>query len=182
VLKRIRNSPTSENNNENSEKATKTNRTDTANAISSAADGGFHFDPLWVNVKMSIVSRSIMHLTNIKRLQEKRRENYIEWQNSILGIPGIRPLHKNLPEHCIPYVFPAIVDNPQTLFPILKNIGLPVIRFGEFLLEGVDESVCSVSSEYSSVLFQFPCHQELTNSEIRWAISELIKALIDKNQ
>lgn len=147
------------------------------NTISSAADGGFHFDPSWVNIKMSRSSQLIISLTNIKKLQDKRREYYQIWETSISNIPGIRPLHKSLPETCVPHVFPALIDDPERLFPILKRIGVPVIRFGEFLWGGVDASVCPVSTEYSQRIFQFPCHQELTKKDIDWAILGLIKAL-----
>mgnify|MGYP002624507101 CR=1 FL=1 len=74
-------------------------------------------------------------------------------------------------------MLPFLVDEPERVFPRLKARGVPVVRFGEFLWEGVDASVCPVAADYSRRVFQFPCHQDLKDREVRW-IAEEVRACL----
>jgi hypothetical protein len=96
----------------------------------------------------------------------------------LTGIPGCRPLFPDLPEGVFPYVFPLITDKPERKFPALKNAGVPVIRFGEFLWEGMEATTCPTSVDLSRRVLQFPCHQELSAAEITWMISEARNVLL----
>ena len=58
-----------------------------------------------------------------------------------------------LPKGVIPYVFPLFVEEPDKFFRPLKNHGVPVIRFGEFLWKGMDVNICSVSASLSKRVF-----------------------------
>lgn len=142
-----------------------------------AADGGFHFDPNWVDKKMSITSRLIMNFADKSRIISKRRNYYNKWHTALSDCPGGKALFPQLPENVIPHVYPYLVDQPETVFPHLKNMGVPIIRFGEYLWEGVDESICSISTDLSRRTLQFPCHQELTEKEVEWAIKSVRNAL-----
>ena len=93
-------------------------------------------------------------------------------------LAGCRPLFAELPDGVVPQVFPLLVDAPERVFPILKKAGVPVIRFGEFLWEGMDEKICPVSADLSRRVFQLPCHQELTESEIEWMIGAVRSAVL----
>ena len=68
----------------------------------------------------------------------------------------------------MPQVFPLVFDAPERAFPLLKQTGVPIIRFGEYLWEGMDKSTCPVSVDLSRRVFQLPCHQELADSELEW--------------
>jgi hypothetical protein len=83
-----------------------------------------------------------------------------------------------LPEGVFPYVFPLVTDEPERKFPALKNAGVPVIRFGEFLWESMDATTCPISVDLSRRVLQFPCHQELSLAEMTWMISEARNVLL----
>ncbi len=109
----------------------------------------------------------------------KRRQNYLILLRASQQWPGCRPLHPDLPEGVVPHVFPLIMDNPRQYFARLKFSGVPIIRFGEFLWEGMDPLTCPISADYSRRIFQFPCHQELSSRELQWMITTISHILHD---
>ena len=60
---------------------------------------------------------------------------------------------------------------------MLKHAAVPVIRFAEFLWDGVDASVCPVSVDLSRRVVQFPCHLELRKTEIAW-MTERVRTIL----
>jgi perosamine synthetase len=143
-----------------------------------ASDGGFGFQSAWINKRSSFFSRHLVRLASKSRIATKRRENYITLNNALSGLPGCRPLFPALPDGVFPYVYPLLTDHPAKLFPVLKNAGVPVIRFGEYLWPGVDADTCSVSVELSERVMQFPCHQDLLPAELAWMIDEIKSAIL----
>jgi perosamine synthetase len=135
-----------------------------------ASDGGFHFEPSWLHKRASIFSRLLIRTVPVSRIAEKRRRNYLLIHEALSGLPGCRPLFTDLPEDVVPYVYPLVCDNLQAVFPALKNAGVPIIRFAEYLWDGVDESVCPVSIQLSRQCMQLPCHQDLHPDELEWMI------------
>lgn len=135
--------------------------------------GGWGFDPALIRKKMSISSRSIMAMASKQRIAHRRRRNYLRMLSALGDVPGCAPLFRSLPESVVPQVFPLLFDAPEHAFPLLKQAGVPIIRFGEYLWEGMDPSTCPVSAELSRRVFQFPCHQDLTDTELEWMIAEV---------
>jgi len=145
-----------------------------------ASEGGYAFEASWIHTKMSIVSNQVFKHHPKKLSADKRRQNYLKIRDALATLDCMRPLHESLPEGVVPYVVPMYVNNPEILFPILKQKGIPIIRFGEFLWQNVNADTCAVSDEYSRHIFQFPCHQMLRKTEISWmleAITESTKNL-----
>lgn len=142
-----------------------------------ASEGAYGFDPRWLNTRMSIWSRIIMAISSSSRIVDQRRKNYLHLLRELSGISGGTPLFMQLPDGVVPYVFPFRVDEPERVFPILKQQGVPIIRFGEYLWPGVDSSTCPISIDLSRRIFQFPCHQELRRGEIAWMITRIRDAL-----
>lgn len=142
-----------------------------------ASEGAYEFDPRWLNTSMSIWSQIIMAASSLSRIVDQRRKNYLIFLRELSGIPGGTPLFTQLPEGVVPYVFPFRVDEPERIFPILKQQGVPILRFGEFLWPGVDSNTCPISIDLSRRIFQFPCHQELRHEEIAWMIARIRDAL-----
>lgn len=136
------------------------------------------FDSHLANKLPSRISRILVRFAGKRRAAMKRRENYLYLQTRLRGLTGTRFLHPELGDGTYPYVLPVVVDAPESVFPILKNRGVPILRFGEFLWPGVDETVCPVSADLSRRVFQFPCHQELTTSELDWMIEEIRSAFL----
>jgi perosamine synthetase len=151
----------------------KSNRSENVSFTPGASDGGFGFESAWLDKRSSFFSRHLVMLASKSRIAMKRRENYISLDKALSGLPGCRPLFPALPEGVFPYVYPLVTDNPETLFPALKNAGIPVIRFGEYLWPGVDAEVCPVSVDLSERVMQFPCHQDLRPDELNWMIGKI---------
>lgn len=142
-----------------------------------AADGAYAFDPDWLEVEMSTPSRLIIKLSDRARIAATRRAYYRTLLRAFADCPGCHPLFPELADNVVPYVFPLLVDRPEVVFDDLKRQGVPILRFGEFLWNGVDASICPVAVDYSRRLFQFPCHQELTLEEIDWLITRVQRTL-----
>ena len=128
---------------------------------------------MWLNKASSTFSQYLIRKMSQTRIAVSRRKNYTILLEALSDLPGCRPLFDKLPEGVIPYVFPLFVEEPEKFFKPLKNHGIPVIRFGEFLWQGMDMETCSVSTSLSKRVFQFPCHQELTVAELDWMIKEI---------
>lgn len=140
-----------------------------------SSDGGFGFDPAWLTKRSSLFARLMVKIVSRRRMGELRRRNYLRLQAALAGLPGCRALFATLPEGVYPWVFPLLCDEPQALFRALKQEGVPVIRFGEYLWPGVDAQVCATSVDLSRRVLQFPCHQELREDELAWMIEQVLQ-------
>jgi dTDP-4-amino-4,6-dideoxygalactose transaminase len=139
--------------------------------------GGWGFDAEVVTRKMSLVGRLVVRAASKARIASIRRKHYLALLEGLRGVTGGRPLFAELPATVVPQVFPFLIDDPEKVFSRLKSAGVPVIRFGEYLWEGMDPQTCQVSTDLSRRVFQFPCHQELRDAEMDWMIAEIRAAL-----
>ena len=139
----------------------------------SSAEGAFEFDPAWMYVRISRASRWILSLSMRQDIATPRRRNFHRLIEATRNLPGCRPLYSALPDDTVPLVFPLYVDAPDTVQLQLRRQGVPIWRFGEFLDQTVDSTVCDVSVGLSRHLFQFPCHQELREDELEWMIERI---------
>jgi len=140
--------------------------------------GGWGFDAGLVRRTMSVSSRSLVRRVSRRRIADGRRKNYERMSTALGQLDGCRPLFPALPEGIVPQVFPLLIDAPERVFPVLKKAGVPVIRFGEYLWEGMEPGTCPVSMDLSRRVFQLPCHQELSDSEIEWMLEEVRAAVV----
>lgn len=152
------------------------NEPDGTTSAPAASDGGFDFDPRWVNKRMSLMSRFIGRFASTQRIVDNRRANYIYLQEAFADVPGCRPVHPSLADDVVPYVFPMIVDSLDPAFLNMRRKLAPVLRW-EFLWDGVDRDVCPVSFEYSRRLVQIPCHQEYKREELAWMVKVVCEEL-----
>jgi dTDP-4-amino-4,6-dideoxygalactose transaminase len=153
--------------------------------VSPASSGwsdGFELETRWLNRRSSFISRYLIRQVSKSRIASKRRENYIAMQEALAGLPGCSPLFPRLFEGVVPYVLPIITNEPEKIFPALKKAGVPVVRFGEFLWQSVDASLCPVSVDLSRRVMQFPCHQELKPAELDWMIREIRSVFLLQGQ
>lgn len=141
----------------------------------SSSEGAFGLDEDWIYKKMSYFSQWIVNHYPLEYVIEQRRSNYQRIYKVLSNLPNCRVLFENLPEHTVPWVFPVYVQHPTKYFLPLKMQGVPVWRFGEFLDPGVTTDVCPISVEYSKHIFQFPCHQSLTTTDIDWMLETITR-------
>lgn len=142
-----------------------------------ASDGAFGFEAPWLDKRASLVSRLLLRGVSMTRAATARRANYLRLHAALADLPGCAPLYRQLPAGVCPWVFPLVVDAPATVFPLLKQAGVPVVRFAEHLWDGVDETVCPVSVALSRQVMQLPCHQALLAREIDWMIAQIRTAV-----
>lgn len=143
-----------------------------------SSNGGFEFETKWLSKQSSFISQQVIKRASKTRIAVNRRKNYIALQDALVGLPKCRPLFSNLPEGVVPYVFPLVADEPEKIIPILKNAGVPVVRFGEFLWQSTDAKICPVSIDLSRSVLQFSCHQELRPEELEWMIIQIRNAFL----
>ncbi len=148
--------------------------------VPAQSGGASGFDGNRVRQGSSGLSRLIMGASSKSRIARNRRENYSRLLSSLGDLPGCRPLFDALPEDVVPQVFPLVMERPEEIFPVLKAAGVPIIRFGEYLWEGMEKGLCPVSENYSRRVFQFPCHQDLKPEELDWMIGRVRDALLQK--
>lgn len=147
----------------------------------SSSGGGYGLDEKWIHRRASWCSRTMIGLQSANRIAKLRRSTYQKLHESLSGLPGVCPIIERLPDGVIPLVYPLWFENPAAKFSALKEAGVPIWRFGEFLDPCITRAVCPVSVEYSEHVLQFPCHQELKGSEIDWMI-ETIKSTCYSNE
>ncbi len=135
------------------------------------------FDGKRVKQRNSIFSRLIIDATSKSRIVKYRRENYSRLLSALSSLPGCKPLFGVLPDEVVPHVFPLVMEHPEVVFPLLKAAGVPIIRFGEYLWDGMEQGLCPVSENYARRVFQFPCHQDLKPAELSWMIEQIGEAI-----
>jgi len=138
-----------------------------------SSQGGYTLEPQWINARISRISELILSHTRMDRIGDRRRENYELIVTALSGVPGIQPLFSRLPNAVVPLVVPMLLDDPLTAFSSLKNAGVPIWRFGEYLDPAIDDTVCTNAAFLSKHVLQFPCHSELRRDEIDWMIATI---------
>lgn len=136
----------------------------------SSSDSSYDFDPRWLDKRSALFSRLVLRFAARGRIAQRRRANYLALQAALDDLPGIPALFPELPADVYPWAFPVVAADPELIFAPLKMAGVPVIRFAESLWPGVD---CPASAELSRRVFAFPCHQELTDAEMRWLVATI---------
>lgn len=120
------------------------------------------------------VSRWAQRLQHPQRVAAIRRANYARWHAATSAMEFARPLFESLPDDCIPYMFPLLIDRPAPHFGWLKRLGVPVWRWDEMAI-----SDCPVASDYRLRLLHLPCHQSLSAEDMRWLTETVRRVLAD---
>lgn len=143
-----------------------------------SSEGGFAFDPAWLDIRASLLTRLMLRTVSRRRMGALRRRHYLRLRDALTGVAGCRPLLPELPEGVYPWVFPLWVDQPQPVFLALKGMAVPVLRFGEYLSPEVSADTCPNSMALSRHVMQFPCHQDLRAAELDWLIDRMRTAVM----
>jgi perosamine synthetase len=62
-------------------------------------------------------------------------------------------------------MFPLLLERPESDFPRLKMLGVPMWRWDEMV-----RSDCPVAQRYRMAVVHLPCHQSLSRAELDWMI------------
>ena len=141
----------------------------------SSSDSSYEFDARWLDKRASWFSRTVIAHASHARIVARRRANYLQLQQALVGLPGCRPLFAALPDGACPWLFPLLVDAPQPLFERLLAARVPMTRFAETLWPGAE--MCANSAALSRQVIAFPVHQELRADEVAWMTVAIRAAL-----
>lgn len=125
-----------------------------------------YYQPEQEHLQSLACSRWVVRHTNLQRLTHLRRQHYQQWTNAVAGLPHCRPLFPQLPTDCVPYMFPLLIEDPDTHFFALKQLGVPIWRWDDMAV-----SACQTATNYRLKLLHLPCHQELTPAQMTWMTS-----------
>lgn len=121
------------------------------------------YEPLLEETTCLAATRWIARHADLDRVVARRRRHFRRWLEAMKGLSACRPLFADLPEDCVPYMFPLLIDRPQSDFAVLKGLGVPIWRWDEMAA-----SSCAVASRYRLHLLHLPCHQELADADVDW--------------
>jgi hypothetical protein len=121
------------------------------------------------------VSRWISRHVDVASLAAKRRRRYAQWAEAVADLPSCRALFPALPQACVPYMFALHVQRPHECFYALKHLGLPIWRWDDMAV-----SDCAVAQEYRQGVFHLPCHQSLSDAQMRWMIRVLRRVALGR--
>lgn len=117
-------------------------------------------------------SRWLVRNSDTARLAERRRANYQAWVDAVRDLPNCRALFPNLPDACVPYMFPLYIEHPNPHFYLLKQLGVPVWRWDEMAV-----SSCATANDYRLHLLHLPCHQHLQGVEVEWLFAAVASVM-----
>ena len=119
-----------------------------------------------------ISSRFIVRVCAIDENIKRRRRNFEGWADAVSGLPNCNAPFPNLPQNCVPYMFPLYIEHVNPHFYWLKHLGVPVWRWDEIAI-----SDCRIAQDYRLHLVHLPCHQSLSDAQLNWMIATLQKVL-----
>jgi len=117
-------------------------------------------------------SQFITHHSSIEANITRRKSNFRRWAQALKNVANCHALFPDLPEGCVPYMFPLYIDHPNPHFLWLKHLGVPIWRWDEMAI-----SNCPIAQDYRLHLLHLPCHQALLESQMDWMIAACQKTL-----
>jgi hypothetical protein len=114
----------------------------------------------------------VERLSDVADIAARRRSNYRRWLAGVTALPHCRPLFPQLPDGCVPYMFPLLIDHPASHFHVLKKLGMPIGRWDD-----TADSNCAISSRYRDHLIHLPCHQALSERDLDWMVDVVTRVM-----
>lgn len=130
------------------------------------------FDATQLGRPALAVSHWLARHVDAQRLASRRRARYGQWLQASRRWPGVQPLHPALPDGCVPYMFPLLLQSPQRQFPALKRRAVPLGRWDDMAV-----SDCPVATRYRTALVHLPCHQAIDDAQMDWMLRTVAAAL-----
>jgi hypothetical protein len=93
----------------------------TVDLAPSSTDGGYDFEPNWLNVSMSYFSRAVIDRVSHERAVVARRKNFQQLVSGLSTNRGGHLIFSSLAEGVVPYMLPLYVDRPDSTFDQLKR-------------------------------------------------------------
>lgn len=129
--------------------------------VPAAVEGGFGFDPAWLERKPALASRLLLATARRSHIAAARRANYERLVRLVSGSRGVRVLFPELCPGTVPYVLPVLVEDGERLFWRSREASVQVFRW-----EFTENQQCTVTRRYARSLLQFPCHQSMSSDDL----------------
>ena len=140
-----------------------------------ASEGVNGLDPSWLDRRISMASQQLVERLPVGRIIARRRRNYARLTEALSNLTEARPLFPDLGDSVVPYIFPLWVERPERVFCRLKEDAVPLFRW-ERLWDDNAARTDPLAARYATEIFQFPCHQELTDDDLSWMIERIVSA------
>jgi perosamine synthetase len=125
------------------------------------------FDRLLLDQPMSRPSRWLLRHSDIPAIRSRRRQNFLFLLERLRSIPGITPLHLELPDSVCPLFFPLFFNGLANAHLPLRAKGIPAVTWGGVRPCGVDErNFPEADFLYDNLVF-LPVHQNLTSGALQ---------------
>lgn len=144
--------------------------TQPANDVRQPAGWSDDYHPAEAGISALRGSRMIWRHADTPAIAQRRRDNYRRWSAATMNLPYCRPLFPELPEGCIPYMFPLSIEHPESHFSLLKRLGVPIWRW-----DSIVASDCPTANDYRLHLLHLPCHQSLDDNDLDWMTAAIRK-------
>lgn len=118
------------------------------------------------------VSRQLHEHADLQCIADARRKRYRQWTTGVANLPDCRSLFPDLADTCVPYMFPLLIDRPDTHFHWLKRLGVPIWRW-----DSIVASDCPTANRYRLHLLHLPCHQSIDDEAMDWMIDTIRRVL-----
>lgn len=140
---------------------------------------GMHFDSTTAGflapVQPSKISLKIMDHCSASEIIQKRREHYSYLLRHFRSNRSIIPVFKQLPDGVCPYVFPAFVEERDSLRARLSNneIETSCLWCNESLPAQAKNDRFKNAQFISNHILTLPIHQDLDTKQLRYIVDEL---------
>lgn len=109
----------------------------------------------------------------LESVVSRRRANFLKYLASFGDLDGAHPLVTDLPDDCVPYVFPLWINDADRIYHALRDAGAPVFKWDD-LWPGTPSLENDYGSQWSQHVVQFLCHQSLGDDDIDWVCQQFI--------
>jgi hypothetical protein len=134
-----------------------------------------HFDPAFARDRGLAVTRWLAGGCDLQTVARRRRRRYAQWLEASRPwqLRGLcTPVHPELADDTVPYMFPLQVPQGDPLFAHLRRHGLPAGRWDE-LASGPGEPRCP----WRLSLVHLPVHQEIEDGAMAWMLDVFAGAM-----
>jgi perosamine synthetase len=143
-----------------------------ADLLNSSVQTSKHYVIAAENTRCLGISRWMMCHTDTQHMMARRRSNYRRWAHAVADLPNCKALLPDLPDGCVPYMFPLEIRQPDSHFFALKRLAVPVGRWDDMAV-----SACAIASAYRKNLLHLPCHQALTEEQLHWLTNTVARVM-----
>ncbi len=136
-------------------------------------DSGFNTRS--ANWTISGLSQFIRLRTDPQQIAEKRRTNF---EYMLHHIPERYQLFHSLPEGTVPWFFPAVLENRESVFRFLTSQGVDCARFWRIAHEDIPADNFPHVARLRERVLELPIHQDLSQIHLDYVIDQFNRAVM----